>query len=257
METNNLGLPFEYQQLPEFFDAKNIQPDTAAKNSRIETLLKKYNIKSVLDLTCGTGSQVFYLAEHGYQVTGADFSPELLRIARKKATAQNVIVQFIDGDMRTLQVGQFDAIITIFNAVGHVTRDGFEQTLQNIHRNLNPGGIYIFDILNLQAMADANVAQLACYTHKKVDDTQILATQCSTIDRTEGVLTSYNNVMIQRNAQKPEQFQQEFSLQIYTAQELQTMLKQKGFETLEQTTFDGTPFSPDNSVTILTVARKK
>jgi SAM-dependent methyltransferase len=48
----------------------------------------------------------------------------------------------------------FDAVITIFNAVGHLTKSGFEKAIRNIHRNLNAGGIYVFDILNLEAMTD-------------------------------------------------------------------------------------------------------
>ena len=56
--------------------------------------------------------------------------------------------------MRTINVGNFDAAITIFNAVGHLTKAGFSKTMRNIHRNLNDEGIYIFDILNLNYVLD-------------------------------------------------------------------------------------------------------
>ena len=39
-ETADLGLPIEYQKLPQFFDAHNINADTANKNAVIEALLK-------------------------------------------------------------------------------------------------------------------------------------------------------------------------------------------------------------------------
>ncbi len=71
-------------------------------------MLRKYKVKSVLDLTCGTGSQVFLLTERGYDVTGADFSPALLEQARNRALKEKIDVNFIDGDMRALKVGQFD-----------------------------------------------------------------------------------------------------------------------------------------------------
>lgn len=32
--------------------------------------------------------------------------------------------------MRTSHVGEFDAVITIFNAIGHLTKTDFEKTLQ-------------------------------------------------------------------------------------------------------------------------------
>ncbi len=256
MKKHTLGLPLEYQKLPEYFDAWNINDSTQAKNAVIEKLLKAQNVTTVLDLTCGTGSQVFFLEKCGYKVTGADFSPALLEIARKRAHDEKIDVQFIDGDMRTLKVGKFDAVITIFNAVGHLTPAGFAKTMRNIHRNLNPGGIYVFDILNLQAMTDQVVANFAYYVHKKVGDTQILATQCSTLDRDAGILMSYDHIMIQKNAEKPQRFYNEFSLQIYTAQELQEMLVANGFEIVAQYGMDGEKFEKHTTQSILTVARK-
>jgi len=37
---HKLGLPFEYQQMPEYFDAHNVSEQTAAKNAVVEKLLK-------------------------------------------------------------------------------------------------------------------------------------------------------------------------------------------------------------------------
>lgn len=256
MTKDKLGLPLEYKELPEYFDASNVSDDTQAKNSLIESLLEKHSAHSVLDLTCGTGSQVFYLASRGYNVTGADFSPALLEIARQRARSENVDVKFIDGDMRTLQVGAFDAVITIFNAVGHLTKAGFEKAMQNIHKNLKDGGIYVFDIFNLEAMTDKAVSDFAYCISKKVNDGQMLSTQCSTIDRQNSRLTSYDCIMIQRKADKPTILKNKFSLQIYSAQELRDMLARSGFKTVEQCGMDGAEFDSAKTINILTVARK-
>ena len=63
MKNVKLGLPLEYKKLPEYFDAWNVNDDTPAKNTVIEKLLKVHNVQTILDLTCGTGSQVFFLTE--------------------------------------------------------------------------------------------------------------------------------------------------------------------------------------------------
>ncbi|MEI6627973.1 MAG: methyltransferase domain-containing protein [Alphaproteobacteria bacterium] len=256
MSKINLGLPLEYKKLPEYFDAHNVCDDTDSKNSVIEKLLKAHKVKTVLDLTCGTGSQVFFLAKHGYQVTGADFSPALLEIARGRASSEKIDVNFIDGDMRTLKVGTFDAVITIFNAIGHLTKAGFEKSIRNIHKNLKDGGLYVFDIFNLEAMTDEAVAGLAMHTHKKIGNTQIYAIQSSSIDRNNGLLTSYDSCMIQKNADKPQSFNNKFSLQIYTANELKQMLARNGFETVGQYGMDGSKFVEGKTLNIITVARK-
>ena len=70
-QTTVLG---EYQQMPDYFEAHNISEQTEAKNALIEKLLKLQNVKTVFDMTCGTGSQVFYLAERGYEVIGSDLA---------------------------------------------------------------------------------------------------------------------------------------------------------------------------------------
>ena len=251
-----LDLPFEYQISPEYFDAYNLSADTDEKNGIIEGILRSHSAKAVLDLTCGTGSQVFYLAKHGYKVVGADFSPELLKIARRKAAQENIDVQFIDGDMRTIHVGQFDAVITIFNAVGHLTKMGFEKAMRNINRNLHHDGIYVFDILNLEAMTDETVANLAWHIEKKVLDTHIHGIQCSIVDRENGRLTAFDHVVLQKNAEKPELRKHKFSLQIYTADELRDMLSRHGFNIIDQRGLDGSIFMKEKTLNILTIAQK-
>lgn len=256
MEKNSLGLPLEYSTLHEYFDA--LSTDNAdAKNQLIEEVLRKYKVNTVLDLTCGTGSQVFWLAKQGYKVTGADLSPDLLNITREKAHKENIEVRLIEGDMRTLHVGSFDAVITIFNAIGHLTKTDFEKTLRNIHSNLKDGGLYVFDIFNLQAMTDTVVHDLAMDVRKTVNDTQIHHIQKSEIDRKSGRLTSYDHYTLQKSADTLKTLTGEFTLQIYTAQELREMLSKNGFETLEQLDMDGSPFLEDKTLNILTVAKRQ
>ena len=49
----------------------------------------------------------------------------------------------------------------------------------------------------------------------------------------------------------------EFTLQIYTATQLQDLLDKNGFETIDQIAFDGSEFLNKKSLSILTIARKK
>jgi ubiquinone/menaquinone biosynthesis C-methylase UbiE len=257
MTRNKLGLPLEYKKHPEFFDASNVNETTDAKNSVIEKLLKKHGVKTVLDLTCGTGSQVLFLAKRGYQVTGSDFSESLLKIAKGKAKKEKLKVKFIEGDMRKIKAGKFDAVITIFNAVGHLTKSDFEKAMRNVAANLKPGGIYVFDIFNFDAMSDEAVSKLSMYVHRKINDLQVHHVQCSTLDRGSGILTSYDEYVIQKKAGKPERFSNKFSLQIYGVGELREMLERNGFEVLEQLAMDGKKFLKNKSLSVLTVGRRK
>lgn len=254
---HKLGLPVEYQQMPEYFDAHNINEQTVAKNALIEKLLKAQHVKTVLDMTCGTGSQVFYLAERGYEITGADFSPALIEIARNKADKAGKSITFIDGDMRELRAGKFDAVITIFSAIGHLTKADFDKALQNIYANLKEGGVYVFDIFNLQAITDEIIDDFTMDINSSVNGVKIRNVQHSEIDRVNGILTSHDQYTILKDGCEPETHTNSFGLQIYTGIELQAMLKRNGFEIIHQYDMDGKDFVADKSLNILTVARKQ
>ena len=253
--SKKLGLPIEYQQMPEYFDAHNIDAKTEDKNELIEKLLREQKVKTVLDMTCGTGSQVFYLAARGYEIVGSDFSPALLKSARSKAKQMNRNVTFIDGDMRDVQAGKFDAVITIFNAIGHLIKSDFEIALKNISSNLKDRGIYIFDIFNLEALTENDVNDFVI--ERNVDGVNIRNEQHSEIDRVNGLLISHDQYTIQKNGCDPENYTNTFSLQIYSASELQEILNRNGFEIIAQYDMDGNQFIADKSVNMLTVARKK
>lgn len=256
-DKHELGLPVEYQQKPEYFDAHNVNESTETKNAFIESLLKAQNVKTVLDMTCGTGSQVFYLAKRGYEVIGSDFSPALLEQARKKAAAEGLNLTFVDGDMRNLKMGKFDAVITIFNAIGHLSKPDFENALQNIYANLKDGGVYVFDIFNLQAITDDVIADFAIDIESSVNGAKISNVQHSEIDRKHGLLASHDHYTILKDGHEPEVQTNSFSLQIYTAEELHTLLERNGFEILHHYDMEGNDFVADRSLNILTVARKK
>lgn len=256
-ESYKLGLPIEYQHMPELFDAHNVNEQTETKNALIERLLQEQNVKTVLDMTCGTGSQVFYLSERGYEVIGSDFSPALLDIARKKAHAIKRSIVFIDGDMRTLKVGRFDAVITIFNAIGHLIKTDFEIALKNIRANLKEGGLYIFDIFNLQAITPDIIDGFAMHIERVVDGIITRNVQHSEIDKIKGLLTSHDHYTLVKAGCEPEEHTNSFSLQIYTPQELAVILNENGFEIVQQYDMDGNDFIADKSLTMLTVARKQ
>ena len=76
-------------------------------------VLEKYQVKpeTVLDLACGEGSFAILMSKTGYQVTGADQSESMLRIARDRAEEEQVQVEFLNADMRSLTFNQqFDLI---------------------------------------------------------------------------------------------------------------------------------------------------
>ncbi len=57
---------------------------------------------SALELGCGTGTNSIFLAQHGWQVVGIDFSPKAIELARQKAQTAEVPIEFRVGDVTRL-----------------------------------------------------------------------------------------------------------------------------------------------------------
>jgi 2-polyprenyl-3-methyl-5-hydroxy-6-metoxy-1,4-benzoquinol methylase len=166
----------EHDEFLAYFDASDFNDEYNNKNNIIlEKFLKKYNVKTVFDLTCGTGSQVLFLSKLGYSCVGSDISEKLLVIAREKAKKDNLKIDLIHGDMRSIDLSKkFDSCILIFNAIGHISKSDFEITMKNVFNHLNDSGVYIFDIFNLNSLSDKEIKKFAYQKYKILENSQLL-----------------------------------------------------------------------------------
>ncbi len=70
--------------------------------------------RHALDLGTGTGSLALGFAARGLDVTGLDIAPELLEVARHRASAQGLNARFVEG--RAEATGQNDAAFDLVSA---------------------------------------------------------------------------------------------------------------------------------------------
>jgi SAM-dependent methyltransferase len=66
-----------------------------------------------IDLGCGTGSNAVFLAQHGFDVTGVDYTALAIEKARRKAETAKVKVEFLVDDLTNLKKvkGTFDFLL--------------------------------------------------------------------------------------------------------------------------------------------------
>ncbi len=245
-----------YDKEAENYDRFN-EENSKIVNQCIEKILKEFKIKSILDLSCGTGSQVIWLAKKKFNIIGYDINCKMLEIAKGKAIKEQLDIKFIKGDMRTTRAGKFDAVITIFNSIGHLTKEDFIKTIKNIYSNLNDGGLYIFDIFNLNyLLKDNNITKLTIDWLKRCGDIIVREIQYSTIS-SDGILASYDIYHQQKLESNPNITHDFQTLQVYTAKQLKIILEKNGFELLKQYNIDGKSFDENKTERILTIAQKK
>ncbi len=110
---------------------------------RIVDVFRKYNCKRVLDLACGSGRHILYLAEMGFDVNGIDISGEGIRIANSLLEERNLHANLIVGSIyRRLPFKDnfFDAIVCI-QALHHARIESIRRTIREMERVLKPSGL--------------------------------------------------------------------------------------------------------------------
>lgn len=110
----------------------------------------KGKIRSVLDPTCGIGTQCIGLARLGYDVRGLDISGESVSRARQESAKAGFNIGYERGDIRSLDerfVGKFDAVISCDNSLpALLSRDDFKKGLESMFLALAPEGVCIASI---------------------------------------------------------------------------------------------------------------
>ena len=104
----------------------------------------------VLELACGSGQLAVPLARSGRTVVGLDLSRPMLEAARRRAHAAGRNAEFVEGDMRSFDLGRRFALIFIArNSLLHLsTAADFISTFEAVRRHLAPGGSFALDVFN-------------------------------------------------------------------------------------------------------------
>ena len=102
--------------------------------------------ESSLDLACGTGILCQILHDHGIRASGMDLSQGMIDIAR----AENPKIPYDVADMITYCPDRrFDLVTCTGDALNHIAAlADVAQIFRNVYTYLNPGGYFVFDILN-------------------------------------------------------------------------------------------------------------
>lgn len=249
---------YKYDQFAEMYDIVELggQPESTEMNLFLHRLFQKQGAKLLADLTCGTGAQAVGLARLGYQVTASDLSRSMLALARKKG--KGLGIRFQEGDIREVRLGNFDGAISMFNAIGHLSRTGFGKAIRNVKENLRSGGIYVFDIFNLEYMTNGGFRNYEYIDTAHENAGMRYVRICnSELDEKKGLIRIDNKVYVQEKMNKPDIYQQRWDMKIYSQSELDDLLQRNGFCNVEYFDGAGTRFLRKKSLSILAVAKKR
>jgi len=110
---------------------------------QIIEVFNDYGVKNVLDLGCGAGRHLIYLAKMGFNVHGIDISDVGISFARQLLKENNLSGEVIVGSIyETLPYKDdyFDGIICI-RSLHHHTIERIQKTIEEMERVLKPNGL--------------------------------------------------------------------------------------------------------------------
>lgn len=111
---------------------------------------------SILDCSCGIGTQAIGLALHGHRVHATDLSPVSVAQAREEAAGFGVTLTFGVADFRKLGDSvsdSFDAVVSCDNSFAHcISDDDLAVALASIRSRLKPDGILLISIRDYDAL---------------------------------------------------------------------------------------------------------
>jgi len=137
--------------------------------------------RSVLDASCGIGTQSIGLAQLGYEVTASDLSPSAVERAQREASQRGLSIPCSVADMRGVHAHHrrlFDVVIACDNSIPHLLSDAdILVAFEEFHRCLAPGGLCLISVRDYAAMDMSALVQLHPYGVRQAGGTRYVLLQ--------------------------------------------------------------------------------
>ena len=111
-------------------------------------LFHRKEVKTVLEVACGYGRDLAYLAKEGFDCTGVDVSGEAIRMAREFLAGKNI--SLVNGDLSHPQLmwKKFDAVY-ICNLLHLLDMNERHRIMRATRKFLKPGGVVTGVVLSV------------------------------------------------------------------------------------------------------------
>lgn len=125
---------------------------TGSEVDRLLRMLEMSGDERILDLACGTGRHSLELRRRGFAVVGVELLQANVDVARESAAAQGLPTEFIQSDLRDLDLeDEFDVVLSLNDgAIGYFETEAENvRTFEVISRALRSPGRHLMQIANV------------------------------------------------------------------------------------------------------------
>lgn len=213
------------------YDGMNTQTDDLQFYKR---WLPKDKDACILELCCGTGRLTIPIAEDGYDISGVDYTSSMLEQAKVKASEAGLKVEFIEADIRTLDLQKkYDLIFIPFNSIHHLYKNEDLFKAFNVVRNhLKAGGLFLLDCFNpnIQYIVEHEKKQIEVAEYTTDDGRDVLIKQIMRYERK----TQINRIEWHYFINGEFDSIQNLDMRLFFPQELDSYLEWAGFNVMHK-----------------------
>ena len=227
-----------YQALAAYYDRFTDDVGYADWADFFERLFAREGVQPglILDLACGTGSLTKILAERGYEMIGADASPDMLMQAMQNTIDCAPRPLFLNQRMEELDLyGTVDVCLCCLDSINYVTDPAaLQRAFERVHLFLEPKtGLFVFDVNTPEKFAriDGNA-------YVREDEGVFCVWQAAVEDG----LCAYQFDIFTREGKGWARAQETHEERIYTPETLTAMLARAGFSEIK--TYGDQSFAP-------------
>jgi SAM-dependent methyltransferase len=226
-----------FMKYAEYYDLLYHDKDYEAEVAYIQELINKYSpqqVKSILDIGCGTGKHGLILARHGYEVYGIDRASDMIAVANKiKGPAPNL--DFAVHDALTFQLHRtFDAVVSLFHVISYqISDESLESFLKNTYKHLKDNGLFIFDFWYGPAvLAEKPEVRVKRAQNKNIELIRIA--EPFTQENKNSVTIQYEIFIKKKDTGILKNIKEEHTMRYFFSSELNSMLKKAGFSIIKR-----------------------
>ncbi len=220
-----------FNKYSQYYDLLYKDKDYKGETDYIESLINKYSqnqVKTILDLGCGTGRHDSLLTERGYTVTGIDLSEQMIEIARKNESEK---LHFQVGDVRNIQLeNRFDAVISLFHVASYqTTNSDLLNYFATARKHLNENGVFIFDFWYGSAvLTDRPTVRIK---KKETNEISVIRlTQPEMFPNENKINVNFETLIEDKQTKQIERITETHTMRYLFLPELELLLNQTGFK---------------------------
>lgn len=196
--------------------------------------LPKNKEAKILELCCGTGRLTVPIAKAGYNICGVDYTSSMLEQAKVKASEAGLEINFIEADIRSLNLQEkFDFIFIPFNSIHHLYKnEDLFKAFNGVKNHLKEEGLFLLDCFNpnIQYIVEGEKEQKKIAEYTTEDGRAVLikqtmryesATQINRIEWHYFINGEFHSI-------------QNLDMRLFFPQELDSYLEGAGFEIIHK-----------------------